>query len=73
MRAIHRPAGACTVDGLKFRTRAGMGRCQGGFCGPRVLEILCRELDLDPLSVTKCGPGSEILAGRLRPEGEGDA
>ncbi|MHB8105877.1 MAG: FAD-dependent oxidoreductase [Candidatus Cryosericum sp.] len=73
VRAIHRPAGACTVDGLKFRTRAGMGRCQGGFCGPRVLEILCRELDLDPLSVTKCGPGSEILAGRLRPEGESDA
>ena len=73
VRAIHRPAGACTVDGLKFRTRAGMGRCQGGFCGPRVLEILCRELDLDPLSVTKCGAGSEILAGRLRPEGEGNA
>src|SRR5664280_2435328 len=70
---IHRPVGARTVDGLKFRTRAGMGRCQGGFCGPRVLEILCRELGLDPLSVTKCGTGSEILAGRLRPEGEGDA
>jgi glycerol-3-phosphate dehydrogenase len=73
VRAIQRPAGARTVDGLKFRTRAGMGRCQGGFCGPRVLEILCRELGLDPLSVTKCGAGSEILAGRLRPEGGDDA
>jgi glycerol-3-phosphate dehydrogenase len=71
--AIHRPAGARTVDGLKFRTRAGMGRCQGGFCGPRVLEILSRELGLDPLTVTKFGAGSEILAGRLRPEGEDDA
>jgi len=38
-----------------------------------VLEILCRELGLDPLFVTKCGVGSEILAGRLRPEGEDDA
>jgi hypothetical protein len=37
------------------------------------LEIPCRELGLDPLSVTKCGVGSEILAGRLRPKGEGDA
>lgn len=73
VRAIQRPAGARTVDGLKFRTRAGMGRCQGGFCGPRVLEILSRELGMDPLAVTKCGTGSEILVGRLRPEGEEDA
>ncbi len=42
--AIHRPCGATTVDGVKRRTRAGMGRCQGGFCGPRVIEILSREL-----------------------------
>jgi glycerol-3-phosphate dehydrogenase len=73
VRAIHRPAGARTVDGIKFRTRAGMGRCQAGFCGPRVLEALARELDLDPLSVTKCGTGSEILVGRLRPEGGDNA
>jgi glycerol-3-phosphate dehydrogenase len=72
VQAIQRPAGAHTVDGLKFRTRAGMGRCQGGFCGPRVLEILGREFGLDPVSVTKCGTGSEILTGRLRPEGEYD-
>ncbi|MHB8070883.1 MAG: FAD-dependent oxidoreductase [Candidatus Cryosericum sp.] len=71
--AIHRPAGARTVDGVKFRTRAGMGRCQAGFCGPRVLDILARELDTDPLSVTKCGTGSEILVGRLRPEGGDNA
>ncbi len=73
LRAIHRPAGAQTVDGVKFRTRAGMGRCQAGFCGPRVLEILARELGVDPLSVTKCGMGSEILVDRLRPEGGDDA
>lgn len=68
VRAISRPAGARTVDGLKFRTRAGMGRCQGGFCGPRVLEILSRELGIDPTQVSKCGAGSEVLVGKLRPE-----
>jgi glycerol-3-phosphate dehydrogenase len=42
--AINRKAGATTVKGIKKRVRAGMGRCQGGFCGPRVVEILAREL-----------------------------
>ena len=42
--AIHRKAGACTVKAVKKRTGAGFGRCQGGFCGPRVVEILAREL-----------------------------
>jgi glycerol-3-phosphate dehydrogenase len=73
VRAIHRPAGARTVDGVKFRTRAGMGRCQGGFCGPRVLGILAREIGVDLQSVTKCGAGSEILAGQLRPGGGNNA
>lgn len=40
---IHRSAGATTVKGVKKRCRAGMGRCQGGFCQPRVTEILARE------------------------------
>lgn len=43
---IHRNAGATTVKGVKKRTRPGMGRCQGGFCGPRVVEILARELKI---------------------------
>ena len=42
--AIRRPLGARSVSEVKLRTRAGMGRCQGGFCGPRVVEILCEEL-----------------------------
>lgn len=62
--AIRRPLGARTVDGVKLRTRAGMGRCQGGFCSPRVVQILAEELGLDPLEVTKCGGDSEILVGR---------
>lgn len=60
--AIRRPVGARTVDGVKRRTRAGMGRCQGGFCSPRVLEILCEELHLEPTEVTKCGGNSRLLA-----------
>lgn len=51
--------GATTRDGVKFRTRAGMGRCQGGFCGPRVLKILSRELNLPVTKITRKGFGSE--------------
>jgi len=48
------------VDGVKRRTRSGMGRCQGGFCSTIVLEILARELKLDLTEVTKFGGGSVI-------------
>jgi glycerol-3-phosphate dehydrogenase len=64
--AIRRPAGARTMDGLKFRTRVGMGRCQGGFCSPRVMEILARELGIGMTEVLKNRKGSEILAGRTK-------
>ncbi len=63
--AIRRPVGARTIDGVKRRTRAGMGRCQGGFCSPRVLEILCEELHLDPTEVTKCGGKSNLLVSTI--------
>ena len=63
--AIRRPVGAKSIDGVKRRTRAGMGRCQGGFCSPRVMEILCEELHLSPLDITKSGGNSRILAGTL--------
>jgi len=63
--AIRRPVGARSVDGVKRRTRAGMGRCQGGFCMPRVLAILSEELGLSPLAVTKDGGASTILTARL--------
>ena len=64
--AIHAPAGARDVDGVKRRTRAGMGRCQGGFCGTKVLEILSRELGLPPDAVTKSGGGSKILVEKTK-------
>lgn len=64
--AIRRPAGAKTVDGVKRRVRAGMGRCQGGFCGPRVIEILARELGIDPTEVKKDLSGSKIVERHLK-------
>ena len=59
--AIRAPAGARDVDGVKRRTRAGMGRCQGGFCGSKVVEILARELGTQVNEITKFGKGSKIL------------
>jgi glycerol-3-phosphate dehydrogenase len=61
--AIHRNAGATTVDGIKRRLRPGMGRCQGGFCGPRVVEILSRELHIPMTAVRKDRPASVLLTG----------
>ena len=63
--AIRRPVGATTIDGVKRRTRAGMGRCQGGFCSPRVLEILAEELGKDYTEITKCGGKSNLLFGTI--------
>ena len=59
--AIHAPAGARDVDGVKRRTRAGMGRCQGGFCGSKVVEILARELGVEMNEITKFGGESKIM------------
>lgn len=63
--AIHSPLAATTVDAVKRRTRAGMGRCQGGFCGPRVMEIISRELNI-PLSEVKKGGGASIARYRVK-------
>jgi glycerol-3-phosphate dehydrogenase len=59
--AIRRPLGAKSLDGIKRRTRAGMGRCQGGFCTPRVMEIIARECQVSMLDVTKSGGNSKIV------------
>ena len=61
--AIRRPVGARSMDGVKRRVRAGMGRCQAGFCTPRVMEILSRELGIPVTDVRKNGPGSELVVG----------
>ncbi|NPV54836.1 MAG: NAD(P)/FAD-dependent oxidoreductase [Firmicutes bacterium] len=56
--------GARTLDGVKFRTRAGMGRCQGGFCTPRVMSILSRELGVPMERLTKRGDESFLVTRR---------
>ena len=61
--AIHRPLGAKSLDGVKRRTRAGMGRCQAGFCSPRTMEILARELEIPMSEITKSGGKSRIIVG----------
>lgn len=61
--AIHRPLGARDLDMVKRRTRAGMGRCGSGFCSPRTVEILARELGVPMSEITKCGGDSVILIG----------
>ena len=61
--AIKRPLGAKSLDGVKRRTRAGMGRCQSGFCSPRTIEILARERGVDPAEITKAGGDSKIIVG----------
>lgn len=64
--AIHSPLGAFTVDAIKRRTRAGMGRCQGGFCAPRVIEIISRELNIPITEVRLRGEGSEFAIGEIK-------
>ncbi len=64
--AIHSTLGAKTLDGVKRRTRAGMGRCQSGFCSPRVMELLARELTAELLEIRKNGKDSGIVLEKLR-------
>ena len=64
--AIKAPCGARDVDAVKRRTRAGMGRCQGGFCGSKVVEILSRELNVPMNEITKNGNGSKILYNKTK-------
>ncbi|MBQ9482033.1 MAG: NAD(P)/FAD-dependent oxidoreductase [Clostridia bacterium] len=66
IRALRVNPPAKDIDGVKRRTRSGMGRCQGGFCQPQVAEIISRELGVPLTSVTKCGGKSELLTGRTK-------
>lgn len=70
--ALHSEIPARTIDGVKRRAGSGMGRCQGGFCGPRVLELLCRECGMDPLDVLQDRDGSHVLVCETKRGGEGN-
>lgn len=69
--ACHTPIPPRSIDGVKRRVGAGMGRCQGGFCGPRVMEILSRELGKSPLEIPQEGAASILLTGRTK-QAKGD-
>lgn len=66
LESIHRPLGAKNIDMVKMRTRAGMGRCQGGFCSPRVTEILAKELSVDIGNISKREQESKLLFGKTK-------
>lgn len=61
LQAIRGPVGARSVSGVKMRTRAGMGRCQGGFCGVEVVRMLSEELGIPMTAVCQGGEGSKVL------------
>ena len=63
--AIRRNPGARDIDGVKRRTRSGMGRCQGGFCGPYIMELLSKELGIPMEEVTKSGGESRMVMGKV--------
>ena len=66
LEALHGPIPPRSVDAVKRRVNAGMGRCQGGFCGPRVVEILARELHLNPEDIQQDKKGTWLLWGETK-------
>lgn len=67
--ALHRPLPCDSVDGVKRRVRAGMGRCQGGFCSPLVAQVIAQEYNIPLEQVRKSGEGSELLLGNTKAKG----
>ncbi|MDO4176140.1 MAG: NAD(P)/FAD-dependent oxidoreductase [Bacillota bacterium] len=68
--ALHTPIPPTTINGVKRRVGAGMGRCQGGFCMPKVQELIARELGKDWLEICLDENGSEILAYKTKEQGK---
>ena len=66
VKAIHSPIPAHSMDAIKRRLRVGTGRCQGGFCGPRLIEILARELGVSTEMINKNRTGSFMITGKVR-------
>ncbi len=66
LEAIRRPLGAKSLDGVKRRTRAGMGRCQSGFCSPRVMQLLAEQLGVPMSEITKSGGASKLIVDRIK-------
>ena len=70
LRAIRTNPKATNLDGVKRRTRAQMGRCQGGFCSPYIMELLSKELNIPIEQVMKDKEGSNVLTGKTKEDVE---
>lgn len=70
--ALHRPLPPCSIDGVKRRCGSGMGRCQGGFCGPRVQQIIARELGVEQAEVMMDRAGTAIITGETKMGGRAE-
>ena len=68
--ALHSPVPPMSMDGVKRRAGTGMGRCQGGFCGPRVLDIMAREQQKNPLDILQDKAGSQVLLSETKTGGQ---
>ncbi len=66
IRVLREPLPPKSINGLKKRLRTGMGRCQGGFCTPRIIEILSREWQVPPERIVKSTKGSQLIKGRVK-------
>jgi glycerol-3-phosphate dehydrogenase len=66
LRAIKNPLGVSTVNGIKYRTRASMGRCQGGYCETRITSILRQELNVSETGIRLAEPLSYMFTGKVR-------
>jgi glycerol-3-phosphate dehydrogenase len=64
--AINRIPGMANLDAIKRRTRSGMGRCQGGFCSPKIARIISREMNIPMEEVTKSGGNSKLLHCKIK-------
>ncbi|MBF0363131.1 MAG: NAD(P)/FAD-dependent oxidoreductase [Oligoflexia bacterium] len=64
--ALDNPLGVHSLDAIKRRTKAQMGRCQGGFCTSRIISIIEEKKGIDPLTITKRGSGSEVVVARTK-------
>ncbi|MCL2587842.1 MAG: NAD(P)/FAD-dependent oxidoreductase [Oscillospiraceae bacterium] len=67
LEAIRNPLGVLTLNGIKVRTRAMMGRCQGGYCETRIAKMIQEEKGLSETDILLDRPGSEVFTGRVRP------
>ena len=71
LHALHNPLGVRTLAGIKFRSRVTMGRCNGGYCLPRIVDMLQKEEGWRPESFLLRGPASPLFVGRVVEEGDG--